>query len=132
MAISKLKCVVVTPETTVLETEADFVALPALDGELGVMAGRMPMVARLGHGLLRVKGPGGEKKLFVSGGFAQIQSNIVTLLTPVAVDPGSVAPAEIQKKLDAAKAETASTPEGRADLARRVSSLRAQLRLAQS
>ena len=82
MADSKqLKCVVVTPETTVLDAEAEFVAFPAMDGEIGILPGRMPMVARLGHGLLRCKSGGAEHKLFVSGGFAQVQENTVTLLT---------------------------------------------------
>ena len=130
MAESKLKCVVVTPETTVLETDAEFVAFPALDGELGVLPGRMPLVARLGHGLLRYKLGGAEKSLFVSGGFAQVQSNVVTLLVPTALERDKIVPAEVRKKLEAAQAETPVTPDGRADLARRIGSLRAQLRLA--
>ena len=32
---SALRCVVVTPETTVLDAMADFVALPLFDGEVG-------------------------------------------------------------------------------------------------
>ena len=45
-----LQCVVVTPETTALEAQADFVALPLFDGELGVAPDRGPMIGRLGFG----------------------------------------------------------------------------------
>ena len=31
-----LECIVVTPEATVLESNADFVALPLYDGEIGM------------------------------------------------------------------------------------------------
>ena len=36
-----VQCVVVTPERTVLDTTVDFVALPMIDGELGVLPGRV-------------------------------------------------------------------------------------------
>jgi F-type H+-transporting ATPase subunit epsilon len=45
---------VVTPEATLLETPAQFVALPLFDGELGVLPGRSPFIGRLGYGELRV------------------------------------------------------------------------------
>ena len=47
-------CVVVTPEATVLDTPADFVALPLFDGECGVAPGHAPMIGRLGYGELRI------------------------------------------------------------------------------
>ena len=79
----RIHCVVVTPESTVLEADTDFVALPAYDGELGVLPGRAPLVARLGPGELRLKAQGeAPKRFFVDGGFAQILSGVVTVLTP--------------------------------------------------
>ena len=43
-------CQVVTPEKVVVDKTASFVALPAFDGELGVLAGRAPLIARLVSG----------------------------------------------------------------------------------
>lgn len=74
-------CSVVTPERAVLETEATFVALPAYDGELGVLAHRAPLLAKLGAGALRVEGTGGRQEFFVAGGFAQMVGDRLTLLT---------------------------------------------------
>ncbi len=38
--MADIKCVVVTPEATSLEQEADFVVVPLFDGEKGIAAGR--------------------------------------------------------------------------------------------
>src|SRR6185295_6511150 len=74
-------CSVITPERAVLETEATFVALPAHDGELGVLRNRAPMLYKLGTGELRIDPPEGKKYLYVDGGFAQMVENRLTLLT---------------------------------------------------
>ena len=49
-AEKSLHCVVVTPERAVVDETADFVVLPMLDGELGVLPGRAPLIGRLGFG----------------------------------------------------------------------------------
>ena len=87
-----LQCVVVTPERAVLDTPADFVALPMYDGELGVLPGRAPLIGRLGIGELRVKHGGQVTHLFVDGGFAQVRGNTVTVLTPSARPPPRSSP----------------------------------------
>jgi len=54
---------------------------PSLDGMVGVLAGRSPLVAALGTGQLRTEGPDGrESSFFVSGGFTHIRENRVTVL----------------------------------------------------
>ena len=37
MTMPELKCVVVTPERTILDKTAQFVALPLFDGEIGTI-----------------------------------------------------------------------------------------------
>src|SRR6266436_3023020 len=80
-----LQCVVVTPERSVLDEPADFVALPLYDGELGVLPGRAPLIGRLGYGELRIRRGDSTRRYFVDGGFAQVRSNVVTVLTPRAI-----------------------------------------------
>ena len=83
-------CSVVTPEAAVLEAEASFVAFPAHDGEVGVLHDRAPLLYQLGSGMLRVQTEDGEQKLFVSGGFAQMVDNRLTILTEEAVEPSTI------------------------------------------
>src|SRR5687767_8896642 len=109
-----LKCVVVTPETTILETEADAVVFPAVDGQVGILPRRMPMVARLGHGELKLTSNGlVSHRLFVSGGFAQVAGDVVTLLAGVALTADEIDVPQVEKQLAAAEAGPASTPEAR-------------------
>src|SRR5205809_6893619 len=80
-----VQCVVVTPERAVLDEAVDFVALPMYDGELGVLPGRAPLIGRLGYGELRLRHGATTRRFFVDGGFAQVRSNVVTVLTPRAI-----------------------------------------------
>ena len=82
---------VVTPEREVLAVQAKFVALPAYDGEMGILAHRAPLLAKLGAGMLRVEEASGAKRtLFVAGGFAQMVDDKLTLLTEEAVEPEKI------------------------------------------
>jgi F-type H+-transporting ATPase subunit epsilon len=82
---------VVTPEREVLAVEARFAALPAYDGEIGVLPRRAALLTQLGSGLLRIEEAGGSKRvLFVSGGFAQMVDDKLTLLTEEAREAGEV------------------------------------------
>jgi len=82
---------VVTPEREVLALEARFAALPAFDGEMGILAHRAPLLAQLGSGALRIEAADGARRvLFVHGGFAQMVDDKLTLLTEEAREPDSV------------------------------------------
>ena len=75
------QCVVVTPERVVLECEAEFAALPAWDGEIGIMRSRAPLMVKLGIGVLRVKSSEGEQRRAIGGGFAEMVDNKLSVLT---------------------------------------------------
>jgi F-type H+-transporting ATPase subunit epsilon len=81
MADKRLQCVIVTPEKAILDEPADMVILPMIDGELGVLPRRAALVGRLGKGELRIKLGNETKRLRVEGGFAQVRSDVVTVLT---------------------------------------------------
>jgi F-type H+-transporting ATPase subunit epsilon len=97
----RIQCVVVTPERTWLDALVDSVVLPADDGELGVLHGHSPLVARLGHGELRTTTNDTVNRYFVDGGFAQVRDNVVTILThhamPAAQVDTAVASAELER-----------------------------------
>lgn len=80
-----LKCMIVTPERIVLDEATEFVALPLFDGELGVLANRAPLTGRLGYGELRTIQGGTTHHYYIEGGFVQVRSNVVSVLTPKAV-----------------------------------------------
>lgn len=95
-------CSVITPERAVLETQATFVAFPAHDGEVGVLANRAPLLYKLGIGELRVESPEGNHRLFIDGGFAQMVENRLTILTDQAQNVGEIDRAAAQRALEEA------------------------------
>jgi F-type H+-transporting ATPase subunit epsilon len=94
-----VRCVIVTPESTVLDTQARFVAVPLFDGQRGVGKGHAPFIGRLGAGEVRITGEQGTgdgiHRTFVEGGFVEVGHDTVTVITQRAI------PAE---KLDVAAA----------------------------
>ena len=95
---------VVTPEQSVLDAEVKFVALPAHDGEIGILRNRAPLLVRLAPGALRADTDGGPRTLFIDGGFAEMADNRLTVLTEAAMRPEELDAEEIAGAFDEAKA----------------------------
>ena len=106
-----IRCVVVTPERTEIDTEADSIVLPMVDGELGVMSNRAPMIGRLGYGTLTLKGSSGEQRYYIDGGFAQVENNVVNILTSRAIPVADLNRDDAQQSLDEALSMPSETPE---------------------
>lgn len=128
--MSKLNVIVVTPETTVLEEPADFVALPLYDGEVGIGPGHSPMIGRMGYGELRIRKSGGTQSFYVDGGFVQVANNVVSVLTNRAVSAGQLDSQVAADQLSAARTRKANTEELLAIRDRLELQARAQLRVA--
>jgi F-type H+-transporting ATPase subunit epsilon len=75
-----LKVSVISPEAVLFEGETDSVVAPAYDGEIGILTGHAPLMALLGNGELRL-GAGGGPRFNVSGGFMQVFSDDVRIVT---------------------------------------------------
>lgn len=80
-----MQCIVITPEATILDEPADFVALQLYDGEIGIGPRHSPMLGRLGFGEMRIKQGGRSRRYYVEGGFVEVIDNVVSVLTNRAV-----------------------------------------------
>ena len=74
----------VSPEKLVFSGEVEQVDLPGAEGDCGVLAGHAPFVTTLRPGILTVHGAGGEQKIVVLGGFAEVSAEGLTVLADVA------------------------------------------------
>ncbi len=128
--MASIKCIVVTPEATALEQEADFIALPLFDGELGVDVGHSPLIGRLGLGELRLKTGGNISRYYIDGGFVQIADDVVSILTEAAVPAAELNVAEEERRLAEAQEQAADSPERFEQRKRAVNQARARLRIA--
>jgi F-type H+-transporting ATPase subunit epsilon len=127
-----LHCLVVTPEATVIDTPAEFVALPLFDGEAGIAPGRSPLIGRLGYGELRIRRAGGEVlRMYVDGGFAQVVGNVVSVLTNRAIPATSIDATAAAEQLHVALEGRAHGEQQMAIRNRQIAQARGQLRVAQ-
>ncbi len=75
-----IKVSVVTPGGPVLEDEVEMGSTKAKTGELGILAGHIPMVAPLDIGAVRLKNGNHTEWVAVSGGFVEVNGQEVTIL----------------------------------------------------
>lgn len=70
----------VSPERRLASVEATEVQIPGADGDMTVMAGHAPTITTLRPGVLRVVAASGTDEYVVSGGFAEITGEAVSVL----------------------------------------------------
>jgi|TARA_R110000737_G_scaffold330808_1_gene346743 F-type H+-transporting ATPase subunit epsilon len=70
----------VSPERSLVSGPVTEVQIPGTDGDLTAMPGHAPMITTLRPGLLHISGPNGEDDYVVTGGFAEISAEGVTVL----------------------------------------------------
>ena len=87
---------VLAPDQSVFDDTADEIILPSTTGLLGVLPGHISMVTAIDFGVLRVLKNGNWDSIALTGGFAEVESNEVTVL---------VNKAEMGKNIDSSKAE---------------------------
>jgi F-type H+-transporting ATPase subunit epsilon len=104
MTQKKLRLQIITPQRPVLDKEVDFVALPAYNGEMGVLPGHIQYVAKLNFGVLRYKSGGAEETFAVMGGIAEIEHNNVSVFAEDAALENEIDVEEEKQRLAKAKA----------------------------
>tara|TARA_Y100001978_G_scaffold38_1_gene45 strand:+ start:384 stop:791 length:408 start_codon:yes stop_codon:yes gene_type:complete len=87
---------VLAPDQSVFDDTADEIILPSTTGLLGVLPGHISMVTAIDIGVLRVLKNGNWDSIALTGGFAEVESDEVTVL---------VNKAEMGKNIDSDKAE---------------------------
>jgi F-type H+-transporting ATPase subunit epsilon len=100
-----VRCVIVTPEQTSLDTQARSITLPLFDGLRGVARGHSPFIGRLGAGEVRIVGEQGGpadavRRLFVEGGFVEVAHDQVTVITQRAIPAEKVDPAAARAEFE--------------------------------
>ncbi|MDR4306240.1 F0F1 ATP synthase subunit epsilon [Chelatococcus sambhunathii] len=77
----------VSPEKLLISEEVQHVVVPGVEGEFGVLAHHAPLLSTLKPGVVKVyKTEGGEpERLFVQGGFADVNPKGLTILADAAV-----------------------------------------------
>ena len=94
-------CDIVSAEESIFSGLVEMVVAAGSQGDMGVAPGHAPLLTSLQPGPVRVIKQGGDEEVFyVSGGFLEVQPNIVTILADTAVrahDLDEAAAAEAQR-----------------------------------
>ena len=75
---------IVTPERLVYADDVDAVAVPGVEGELGVLPHHAPLITTLGLGELRIRKGGQEDHFAIIGGFLQVRPDKVVVMAETA------------------------------------------------
>lgn len=75
---------IVTAERNVYSEDVDILVAPGIDGELGILPSHAPLMTALMPGEIRVVKDSDESYLAVSGGFLEVNNNVVTILADTA------------------------------------------------
>jgi F-type H+-transporting ATPase subunit epsilon len=81
---NKILLEVVTPDKQLLSKEVDVVVCTGTDGEFGVLYGHVPFLASLAIGEMRFRDGNATDYAAISGGFAEVTGEKVTVLAEAA------------------------------------------------
>ena len=95
---------VIAPDKTVWDAPAEEVILPSTTGQLGMLTGHAPLLSALEPGVLRVRESKGWQSIALSGGFAEVDANEVTILVNGAERGDTIDKDAARTALDAAQA----------------------------
>ena len=112
---------IVTPDRVFYQGEVSMVEFNTTEGEIGVLAGHIPLTALVKPGILHIYEEDGEKSAALHAGFAEILPDSVTILAEIVEWPEEIDEHRAEEAMKRAKERLANkTPEtdiGRAETA---------------
>jgi F-type H+-transporting ATPase subunit epsilon len=99
---STVHCSIVSAEREIFFGAVEMVVASGTDGELGIFPGHTPLLTGVKPGPIRLRLEGGTEEIFfASGGYIEVQPNVITILADTAVradDIDEAAAVEAQQK----------------------------------
>ena len=121
----------VSPERILASEEVSMVVVPGTEGDFGVLAEHAPIISSIRPGAVAVYMPSGEvKKIFVTGGFADMNGKLCSVLAEEAVNVNDIDRSKAEQNLSDLRNELASAGDDavkKANLARNISIAEAKL-----
>ena len=93
-----MQCDIVSAEAQIYSGFVELLVATGAEGELGVCFGHTALLTRLIPGPIRVVEEGGEEHIFyASGGFIEVQGDVVTVLADTAVRADDIDEAAVRQ-----------------------------------
>lgn len=87
-----------TPEKVIYDDQIDELIAPTVTGEIAILPHHINLITQLNEGEMTIKIKGREQHLAVTGGFLQVQNDLITVLADYAVRSEEI---DTQKALEA-------------------------------
>jgi len=94
----------VSPERRLASLQASAVQIPGADGDMTAMPDHAPLITTLRPGLLRIESPEGNSEFVVTGGFAEIGAETMSVLAEKAIPVTEVTRSHIDEMVAEARA----------------------------
>lgn len=101
----------VSPERKLASMAVDSVTIPGMVGDLTAMAHHAPFLTTLRPGFLTARIGGTETGYFVTGGFAEIADNTVSVLAEQAIERADATRPWVEAQIAEAEAAVAAAPD---------------------
>ena len=72
---------IISPNQSILKSEAAEVTIPSYEGQLGILKDHIPLITFLRPGLIIIKTENDEKKFFIEEGIVEFKNNNLLILT---------------------------------------------------
>ena len=72
---------IISPNQSILKSEAVEVTIPSYEGQLGILKDHIPLITFLRPGLIIIKTENDEKKFFIEEGIVEFKNNNLLILT---------------------------------------------------
>lgn len=82
---STLKLIIVSQDKEIFNGEVDHVNVTGEQGDLGIFPRHAPLLGRLKPGIVSFNQNGEPNTIYISGGFVEVQPQVVSILADVAI-----------------------------------------------
>ena len=107
--MANFKFELVSPERLLISEDASEVQVPGSEGDFTVLSGHSPVLSTLRPGVLNVKLVDGKsRRIYVKGGFAEVDPASLTVLAQQAVDLAGLDTSWVASELEAAERDLAT------------------------
>mgnify|MGYP000880842705 FL=1 len=93
---------IITPDKTILKSEATEVTIPSFEGQMGILKDHIPLITFLRPGIILVQNQE-EKKYFVEEGTVEFSDNNLLILTSTVKDLKNIDKNSINDLIDQAE-----------------------------
>ena len=93
---------IITPDKTILKSEATEVTIPSFEGQMGILKDHIPLITFLRPGIIIVQNQE-EKKYFIEEGTVEFSDNNLLILTSTAKDLKNMKTNSINDLIDQAE-----------------------------